>query len=52
MTLQTLEYFMKVPTHMFLGNRGLANVVYLLEQQFGTEEQDMTISGHDEIRAW
>eukprot|EP00969_Alexandrium_andersonii_P116096 5134170-Alexandrium_andersonii.AAC.1 len=38
---------MKVPTHMFLGNRGLANVVYLLEQQFGTEDQDMTRSALD-----
>eukprot|EP00969_Alexandrium_andersonii_P282934 12507550-Alexandrium_andersonii.AAC.1 len=35
---------MKVPTRMFLGSRGLANAVYLLEQQFGAEGQDMTRS--------
>eukprot|EP00969_Alexandrium_andersonii_P007132 311354-Alexandrium_andersonii.AAC.1 len=51
---------MKAPTRMFLGNRGLANVVYLLEQQFGTEDLDMTRSAlgkweqfhRKNIRAW
>eukprot|EP00969_Alexandrium_andersonii_P153171 6773265-Alexandrium_andersonii.AAC.1 len=44
MTGRALEYTMKAPTQMFAGARGLANVVYLLEQQFGAEDQDMTRS--------
>eukprot|EP00969_Alexandrium_andersonii_P132486 5858034-Alexandrium_andersonii.AAC.1 len=44
MTGRALGYFAKAPTRVFLGNRGLANVVYLLGQQFGAEDQDTTRS--------